>query len=135
MTVQNPAGGRKRLRIVFGARSSQKTTDHLLKLVRRLALAKQGDGPQRFVSLREASNRFHVPLSAMTGVFRRLESEGLLISIRGSRTILQGSSAHHEVIVRGVAGVPISLSTFLAIREYRSAFLQTLNELHSRGFV
>lgn len=71
----------------------------------------------------------------MAGVYRKLKSERLLRAIRGSKTILEGSGSSHELVVRGVVGVPVSLSTFLAVRGYRSAFLQTQNELHSRGFV
>lgn len=113
---------------------SENKAELLLQLVRRLALDQQGDAPQNFISLREASNRFGVSLSTMAKVYRRLKSEGLIISVRGAKTILAGRRSTRQLTVRGVIGVPVSLANFLAQPEYRMAILQMRAELLLHGF-
>ncbi len=70
----------------------------------------------------------------MATIYARLKEEGILSSIRGSRTMLAGRKASRQLKVRGYVGMPILLSRFLTAEEHRLFFLQTRAELHARGF-
>ena len=65
-------------------------SDRLLEILRGVAVKNQNDQPQPFYSVREIGARFRVPISTVSGIYRRLEEEGLLNRVRGSKTILQG---------------------------------------------
>lgn len=116
-------------------RERQRKSDRLLETIRELAVQQQQDAPQEFLSLRAAAKRFKVPISAMATVYRQLAGEGLLSTVRGSRTLLSGRSSGRTLKVRGLIGIPISLRRFLTMRDYRYCFLHTRDELYARGFV
>lgn len=123
------------LRVVSVVDESENKAELLFQRVRRLALAQQGEGPQKFISLRDASDRFGVSFSAMAEVYRRLKSEGLIISVRGAKTMLLGAfRSTRQLTVRGVIALPVSLANFLAQPEYRRAILQMRAKLLSHGF-
>ena len=121
-------------RVISPILEQEGKSDRLFKMIRGLAVASQKDMPQVFLSLRHAASRFNVPLSAMATVYRRLTEEGVLMGVRGSRTLLQGTSLGRNLRVRGLVGIPVALSRFLALMDYRECFLQTREELHTRGF-
>ena len=62
----------------------------LLELLQGIAIASQREEPQGFYPLREVARHFTVPISTVSRVYGELEEEGILASIRGSKTLLQG---------------------------------------------
>jgi hypothetical protein len=125
---------KRRLETDSLVREGEHKSDRLFKTVRRLALQQQKDAPQLFLSLRQAAKRFDVPVSAMASVYRRLMDEGILSSVRASRTILRGRDSSRSLKVRGVIGMPVSGPRLNTLRDYRESFLSLRNELHARGF-
>ena len=107
----------------------------LLNLVRRLALKQQKDTPQIFLSLRQAATRFAVPVSAMATVYKKLTAEHILAGIRGSHTMLAGRKAVRHLKVRGLIGLPVSLSRFQTFLDYQRCLRRIRDELHARGFL
>src|SRR2546423_1212285 len=93
-------------------RQPTRKTDRLLSAIRRLALKQQTNQPQVFLSLRDAAERFGVPVSAMAVVYKTLGEERLLTSIRGSHTMLSACGAIRNLKVRDLIGLPVSLSRF-----------------------
>ena len=61
--------------------------DALFGLLREMARSGRMAQDRTFYSLREIATRFQLPLSLVNRVFARLEKEGLIAKIRGSRTI------------------------------------------------
>jgi hypothetical protein len=116
-------------------RERLRKTDRLLEMIRGLAVEEQQERPQIFLSLRAAARHFGVPTSAMAAVYKQLTEEGILSGIRGSHTILEGRAAIRNLKVRGLIGMPISISRFQALQDYRCCFLQLRDKLHERGFV
>jgi DNA-binding transcriptional regulator YhcF (GntR family) len=115
-------------------REHERKSDPLFKIVRELALNEQTDAPQLFLSLRQAAQRFDVPVSAMADVYRRLADEGILSSVRSSRTILRGRGSNRHLNVRGVIAMPVSRPRLHTLRDYREAFVSLSQELHAHGF-
>lgn len=115
-----------------GHRSSD--SYELLSEVRKLALEQQGSGPEHFLSLREAAAKFDVSLSSMAGVYRRLREEGILVSLRASKTIVQGRDAIRTLRVRSLIGMPVSIPLLQTLRSYSDCVLYLRQELHRRGF-
>jgi hypothetical protein len=106
-----------------------------LETVRRLALKQQKNHPQAFLSLRKAAKRFGVPISAMATVYKKLTEERVLASVRGSHTMLSGHGALRHLKVRGLIGLPVSLSRFQTFLEYQRCLTRIRDELHERGFL
>ena len=115
-------------------REHERKSDPLFKTVRELALKEQTEAPQLFLSLRQAAQRFDVPASAMADVYRRLTDEGILSSVRSSRTILRGRGSSRHLNVRGVIAIPVSVPRLHTLRDYREAFVSLSQELHTHGF-
>jgi hypothetical protein len=109
--------------------------ERLLTMIRRLALKEQKSQPQVFLSLREAAERFGAPLSSVASVYKQLAEEGLLGSIRASRTMLQKRGAMRSLKIRGLIGMPISTSRFQTLLDYQRCFRCIRDELHERGFL
>lgn len=116
-------------------REAGRKNDALIAKLRDLALKQQRDKPQVFISVREAARAFNVSASAMGEVYRRLGGEGLLSTVRSSRTMLRGKSTTRTLKVRGVIGIPVSAQRFLTLRDYRDCFQHLREELFARGFV
>src|SRR6266404_796586 len=114
---------------LFLVRHKPKKTDRLLELVRGLALKQQKDAPQIFLSLREAAKRFGVPVSAMATVYKKLVEECILASNRGSHTMLAGRKAVRHLKVRGLIGLPVSLSRFQTFLDYQRCLTRIRDEL------
>jgi hypothetical protein len=122
-------------RQLSGLRPGRRKTDRLFELVRGLALKQQKDAPQIFLSLREAAKRFGVPVSAMATVYKKLTDERVLAGIRGSHTMLAGRKAVRHLKVRGLIGLPVSLSRFQTFLDYQRCLTRICDELHERGFL
>ena len=113
----------------------QGNSDRLFLVIRSLARKQQGNAPKVFLSLRAAARRFNVPVSAMASVYRKLSDEGMLISIRGSQTLLQKRGPLRTLKARGVIAMPVSISRFQVLNDYRRCLLILRDELRERGFL
>jgi hypothetical protein len=67
-------------------------------------------------------------------VYGQLEDEGLLASVRGSKTVLQGLSSGRHFSVLGFIGLPAAVSAFVTLQDYRNFFIRSRRELRARGF-
>lgn len=116
-------------------RAGAKKNEALLRRVRDLARKHQRqETAQVFLSVREAAARFAASASAIAAVYRQLAREGLLASVRGSRTILRATSTRRSHKIHSLIGIPVSMRHFLAMRDYRDCFQQLDKELSTLGF-
>jgi IclR helix-turn-helix domain len=106
----------------------------LLEILRSIAMANQQEGPQIFYPIREIARRFAVPVSTVSRVYHQLEEEGILVSVRGSKTLVQGLSSGRHLSVRGFVGLPALTSSFITLQDCRTFFIRTRRELRARGF-
>lgn len=116
-------------------RRNETSSDALLRLLRRVARAGRAARDQTFYSLREIANQYRLPLSLVSRVFARLETEGLLGRVRGSRTVLHGRKFDRHLYVRGVVGIPVSIFRFSAFAGYRSFVTSLRRKLRRHGFM
>lgn len=106
--------------------SPENTVAALLEILRAIALKNQRPEPHVFYSIREVAKHF--------GAYQQLEEEGILVSVRGSKTLLQGLSSGRHLIVLGFVGMPGFTPSFVTLQDYRTFFIRTRRELRSRGF-
>jgi len=109
-------------------------TEALTEILRDIAAKNQLEQPRAFYSMREVATHFRVPFSIVSRVYQRLEQEGLLSRVRGSKTILQGLHFDRHLSVRAFVGLPASLSAFVTLQDYRMFFIRLRRELRLRGF-
>lgn len=109
-------------------------TEALISTLRDVALKNQQEQPRAFYSVRDVAAHFRVPVSTVSRAYTRLEQEGLLTRVRGSKTLLQGLHFDRRLSVRAFVGLPASLSAFLTIQAYRMFFIKIRRELRLRGF-
>lgn len=107
----------------------------LLEILRRLALTHQQAEPQLFYPLRDAARELGAPLSAISRAYEALKKEGILGTIRASRTVIEGRAAASSIHFKGFIGLPVSLSCFLTLQDYRNFYFALRRESHRRGFV
>ncbi len=115
------------------ARADHKT-ECLIETLRAAALRNQEEEPRTFYAMRDVSAHFHVSFAIVARAYHRLEQEGLLTRVRGSRTRLQGRRFDRQLAVRAVVGLPASLSAFVTSQAYRMFFIAIRRELRLRGF-
>jgi ribosomal protein S18 acetylase RimI-like enzyme len=115
-----------------------KLRDHkggrLMEILRGIAVTAQRDESQIFYAVRQVSRHFHVPVSTVARVYGHLEDEGLLASVRGSKTMLQGFTSARRLNVLGFIGVPAAMAAFVTLQDYRMFFIRIRRELRDRGF-
>jgi len=103
----------------------------------RLAIrAKTDRRAALFHSMRETASYFGVSLWTVGAVYRRLEREGIVVRIRGSRTIIparRGVSPHG--FVRGVVAIMVWLPGFLHVPDVRQAVMLAEERLRRSQFV
>lgn len=109
-------------------------TEALTEVLRDVAAKNQLDQPRAFYSIRQVAAHFQVPFSTVSKVYRRLEQEGLLSRVRGSKTVLQGLHFDRQLSVRAFVGLPASLSAFVTLQDYRMFLIRLRRELRLRGF-
>lgn len=102
-----------------GRGNRDKKTSQLLQMLREVALRAQEDQPREFYSLRDVAKNFAIPISAASRLYRALAAEGLLQTVRSSKTLLQGLARDRHLSVRGVVALPASLSSFITLQDYR----------------
>src|SRR5690348_11957266 len=69
--------------------------------------------PVTFYSMRDVAAHFGVALKTVGEAYRRVESDGLLTRIRGSKTVIRGRRTRSLHPVRGVVGLPVYLPGFM----------------------
>ncbi len=114
--------------------SAHHKTEALMEVLRDVAAKNQLDQPRAFYSIRQIATHFQVPFSTVSRVYRRLEQEGLISRVRGSKTILQGLHFDRHLSVRAFVGLPASLSSFVTLQDYRMFLIRLRRELRLRGF-
>ena len=105
-------------------------------LARLAARAKTDRRGALFHSVRETAVYFGVSLWTVGAVYRRLEREGTLVRIRGSRTIIparRGVSPQGRV--RGVVAIMVWLPGFLHVPDVRQAVMLAEERLRRAQFV
>lgn len=115
-------------------RAKDHKTGVLVDVLRRYTVLNQREEPQMFHTVRAVAKHFHVPISLALRVYEQLETEGLLVRIRGSKTLLQGRSSGRHFSVLGFIGMPAAMSAFVAYQDYRMFFVRVRRELRLRGF-
>jgi DNA-binding LacI/PurR family transcriptional regulator len=108
--------------------------ERLTEILRASAAKNQSAQPRAFYSMRDISAHFEVPFATVSRVYHRLEEEGLLTRVRGSKTMLQGLQFDRRRGMRAFIGLPASLSAFVTIQAYRMFFIRIRRELRLRGF-
>ena len=106
----------------------------LLDLLRRMALRNQSEKTRTFYSMRDIARHFAVPLSMVARVYRELERDGILVGVRGSKTLLQGRTSGRSLSIRSFVGLPAMTRSFVTLQDYRTFFIRTRRELRARGF-
>jgi hypothetical protein len=106
-----------------------------VEILRRLALTHQRAEPQLFYPLRDAARELGVSLSAISRAYEALKKEGVLGTIRASCTVIEGRAVAPPISFKGFIGLPVSLSCFLTLQDYRSFYFALRRESHRRGFV
>jgi DNA-binding transcriptional regulator YhcF (GntR family) len=106
----------------------------VLQTLRHIASAVRRVGPRTFYSMREVAIRFRAPVSTIADVYRRLEGEGILRRIRGSKTTLRGRKHDRKLSVRSFVGLPTTTSKFVTVQDYRMFLKWLCRELRLVGF-
>jgi hypothetical protein len=114
--------------------TSHHKTEALTEILRGVAVKNQLEQPRTFYSVREVATHFHAPPSLVLQAYQRLEQEGLLSLVRGSKTVLHGLHFDRQLSVRAFVGLPASLSAFVTLQDYRMFFIRIRRELRLRGF-
>ena len=109
-------------------------TARLTEILRGIAVTSQTDELQVFYPVRDVADRFRISISVVAKAYEQLEDEGLLSTVRGSKTLLQGVSAGRRLNVLGFVGMPASVPAFIGLQDYRSFFIRVRRELRVRGF-
>jgi hypothetical protein len=108
--------------------------ERLLDILRGVALTHQRAEPQVFYPIRDVARHFRAPLSTVARIYNQLEDEGILVGIRGSKTLLQGTSSGRHLSVLGFVGMPAHTPLFVTQQDYRTFFIRMRRELRARGF-
>jgi Predicted transcriptional regulators len=105
------------------------------KGLRRIVASVRGEDRLPFYSMREVAAYFDASLRAVSAAYEKLNQEGLLTIVRGSKTILEGRRQAPKTPLRGVVGVPIALPSFLYGNNPRQLFILFEEELRRLNYV
>lgn len=106
---------------------------HLYERLRATLTAAQGEQAQPFYSVRALATACGLHPSTVTDLYGRLEADGLLVRVRGSRTMVaprRRHSASHQVIA-----VPLWIPGFIYISDWRLFFIVLQDEFSRHGAV
>ncbi len=118
-----------------GLRAKPSRTYNLLQELRQLAHRLRGPTATVFYSTREVAEFFGVDRKMAGQVFAELESEGLLVRLRATGTMLTPVRAQPRFPVRGVVGVPIWQWAYCHITEWRRFCVALDEQLARHHFV
>jgi DNA-binding transcriptional regulator YhcF (GntR family) len=114
-----------------GSQHQQTVTSAMRSIARKLRRKKN----QPFYSMREAARFWSLPLSSISMVYKELEDEGLLIRVRGSRTVLLGREVQTHHTFRSIVSVPIALNSLVSSHFTRRFCDRISDELWKHHFV
>ncbi len=120
------------------SRRSLKAREHktarLVEILRGIAVSSQTEKSQVFYPVRDVAQQFGMSVSIVARAYDQLGDEGLLSTVRGSKTVLQGLGEARHLSVLGFVGMPAAISSFVALQDYRTFFVRVRRELRARGF-
>jgi hypothetical protein len=116
-------------------RTGELTDSQIHAIIERAAMSHRTDQVKPFYPLRDMARQLEVPVSAVVRVYGRLKKQGILASLRGSRTHLLGRRSGRRLHIKSFIGLPVSYSSFLTLQDYRRFYLELRNEAQLRGFV
>lgn len=109
-------------------------TARLVEILRGVAVSSQTESAQTFYPVRDIAQQFKMSTSVVAKAYEQLEDEGLLSTVRGSKTVLQGVNTARRLNVLGFIGIPASVPAFIGLQDYRTFFIRMRRELRARGF-
>jgi hypothetical protein len=115
-------------------RAATRKSALILRLLRQRARGRRNKKPQTFYSIRAVAHHFGVPPTTVSRIYAQLRSEGLLTPVWGSKTLITPTRIDNELRIRGVVALPVSLTSFCTLREYRNFFLEMRDALWKFGF-
>lgn len=116
-------------------RGGDLTDSQLLQIIRRSAFAGRTAKTRSFHPLRDSATQLKVPVSAILRVYGLLKKEGVLATMRGSKTQLQGRRTGRRLHIKSFIGLAVSYSCFMTLQDYRRFYLELRREAQLRGFV
>src|SRR5713226_7562754 len=114
----------RRLKLPLSSQASR--TELMLKLLRQNAKKFRKEEAAPFYSIRAVATRFRMPTTTIFRLYQQLESEGLLQTIWGSKTLLQPIALANN---RPTLTLPVSVARFAASRQYRNSILRLCKQL------
>jgi len=114
-----------------GANVQHEVTTRLRAIAQRCC----GDEPQPFYPLRETADFFGAPRTTIVRAYQTLETEGWLVRLRGSMTLLRGRKSQPREPVRGVVVVPVWEYGFCWLPDWRHFFRHLKDELRAHQYV
>jgi hypothetical protein len=106
----------------------------VLQTLRHLAGAAREENARTFYSMREVAAQFRAPVSTIASAYGRLEREGVLRRVRGSKTLLRGRKHDRQLSVRALVGLPKTTAKYVTIQDYRMFLKWLRRELRLSGF-
>jgi len=85
--------------------------------------------------MREIATYFKASLRTVARAYEILEREGLFSLLRGSQTLLAGTTDSTQKLVRGVVGIPIWLHSMVVSPFTRATWMEVEERLRKNGFV
>jgi len=106
----------------------------ILQFLRKEARVSRGKKRRPFYSIRAVARRFGVPATSVSRIYGQLKDEGLLTSVWGSKTFVEPVQMDNHLRVRAIVALPVSLTSFCTLREYRDFFVEMRCALWRCGF-
>lgn len=106
----------------------------ILRLLREKAQQNRNKKRVPFYSIRAVASHFAVPSTTVSRIYGRLRDEGLLVSVWGSKTFVEPREINKALRVRAVIALPVSMTSFCTVRNYRAFFLSICDTLWRFGF-
>jgi hypothetical protein len=107
----------------------------ILAELRQLAKKLRRKETQPFYAMRDVAAFYKVPLRSVAIAYERLELEGILNRIRGSKTMLAGKTISPSKPVRAVIGIPLWLHAIVVSPYSRQFHIELEGRLRNCGFV
>src|SRR5216684_9266696 len=116
----------RRLKLPLSSQASR--TELMLKLLRQNAKKFRKEEAAPFYSIRAVATRFRMPTTTIFRLYQQLESEGLLQTIWGSKTMLQPDTSATPSKAQ-ILSIPVSVAPFATSRQYRNSILRLCRQL------
>lgn len=119
----------------LGRGSRGNRSESLLPRLRAVAERVRQDHAVAFYSMRQVAVVFDVSMKAVARAYKTLQSEGSLLCLRGSRTMLEGRKRRPLRPVRGVVGMVVHLPSFVGSSGWHEFYMTMEEELRRRDYV